>query len=94
MTTSTKPAALTRVQLHTLIAISRGEVSATAPGISYDYGTWRLGGREGRAVTVPTEALIRKGYVKAGVEVVDGRVHAEATAAGHEEISRAASRGR
>jgi hypothetical protein len=94
MTDSTKPPALTRVQLHALIAISRGQVSTPGPGIDYDLGTWRIDGHRGRAVTVPTEALIRKGYARSSTDVVDDRRYAEPTAAGHEAISRAGARGR
>ena len=93
MTTNTKQPALTRVQLHTLIAISRGEVSMPGRDIAYDVGTWRLGGPDGRAVTATVDSLIRKGLA-CPTEVVGDRRFAVATADGHAEISRAASRGR
>lgn len=94
MTASTKKPEITRLQLHTLIAISRGEVSMPGPGIDLDLGTWRLGGPGGRAVTATVDALIRKNLAQWSTEVVDGRRHAVATAAGHEEISRRSHRGR
>lgn len=94
MTTTTKTPPLSRVQLHTLIAISRGEVSMPGPGIDLDLGTWRVHGPNGRAVTSTVNSLIDKGYARMSTVVEDDRRKAVATAAGHEEISRAASRGR
>jgi hypothetical protein len=94
MITSTKTAALSRVQLHTLIAISRGEVSMPGPGIDLDLGTWRVGGPNGRAVTATVNSLIDKGMARMSSNVEDDRRQAVATAAGVEEISKAAHRGR
>jgi hypothetical protein len=90
---TTNPA-LTRVQLRTLLAVTRGEISKPAPGIDYDAHTWRDGARNGRAVTAPVEALIRKGFARIADEPVDDRVLAQATPRGHEALSRAAHRGR
>lgn len=94
MTTKTETPELSRAQLHTLIAISRGLVSMPAPGIGYDLGTWRVHGPHGRAVTATVDALIRKGLVRENGDVVDDRRVAVATAAGIEEISRRSRRGR
>lgn len=94
MATTTKPAPLTRPQWHTLLAISRGEVSMPGPGIDLDLGTWRLGGPNGRAVTATVNSLIDKGLARPSTVVEDDRRQAVATATGHEEISRRAGRGR
>lgn len=93
MTTKRKQAPLARTQLAVLIEISRGNVSIPGPGIDLDMGTWRLAGPTGRAVTSSVNALIEKGYARMSTEVVDDRRHAVATAAGHEALSRQASRG-
>lgn len=92
MTTST--AALTRVQFHTLIAISQGHVSMPGPGIDRDLGTWRVHAPNGRAVTATVNSLIAKGYAQASTIVEHDRRKAVATAAGTEEISRRSGRGR
>jgi hypothetical protein len=89
---TTNPA-LTRAQLETLLAISQGQVSKVNH-TGADFGTWRLGGHTGRAVTVQTETLIRKGFARRADAGVDGRLFAVATPRGHEAISRAAHRGR
>jgi hypothetical protein len=91
-TPSAAPASLTRVQLHTLVAISRGRVSMPGPGIDLDLGTWRID--TGRAVTATVNSLIVKGLARPSTVVEDDRRQAVATAEGHEAISRAASRGR
>jgi hypothetical protein len=90
--TTTQTPALSRVALHTLIAVSRGQVSMPGHHVDRDLGTWRLGGPNGRAVTASVRALIHKGLARPSTEVVDGRRHAVATAEGHREISRAAHR--
>lgn len=93
MTTTAKAGALTRLQLHTLIAIRDGRVSMPGPGIDLDLGTWRIDAT-GRAVTATVNSLIDKGYVRMSTVVEDGRRKAVATAAGIEEISRRAGHGR
>jgi len=84
-------ASITRVQLETLQAVSRGEVSKVNH-TGADFGTWRIGGYRGRAVTVPVEALLRKELARLADEPVDGRLYATATPAGTAELSKAAHR--
>lgn len=84
---------ITLAQLEVLRAASSGTVSRLAT----DRGPWRLippapeGARVrtriGRAVTVPAEALIRKGYARPSTEPVDGRRSLVVTADGYELIS-------
>ena len=83
---------LTEPQLYVLRAISRGEVSTPATG-AYDYGTWRIGGDAGRAVTVVVETLIRRGLAHKSTEPVDGRILAVPTADGNAQLSKGARRG-
>lgn len=84
---------VTAPQLRVLHAASRVEVSKPATGIS-DPHTWRVGGRSGRAVTVPVEALMSKGLVKAADEAADdGRLYIVVTQAGYALLSQEARRG-
>lgn len=88
---TTRPT-LTRVQLEVLEAIARGEVSKPNH-TGYDMGTWRVcvAGRPSRAVTVPTEAVIRKGLAELG-HTADVRLYARLTDHGRELLADLASR--
>lgn len=84
---------VTPAQLRVLHAASRVEVSKPATGIS-DPHTWRAGGRSGRAVTVPVEALISKSLVKPADEAADdGRLYIVVTQAGYALLSQEARHG-
>lgn len=84
---------ITAVQLEVLRAAVRVEVSKTQVA-GRDFGTWRIGGRRGRAVTIPAKALMRKKLVKLADKAADdGRLYAVVTAAGYETLSEVAHRG-
>lgn len=83
---------VTARQLEVLHAVCRVEVSKVNH-TGADFGTWRLGGYRGRAVTVPTESLIRKGLVKIADAPADGRLFAVVTQAGYALLSQEARRG-
>lgn len=86
-------AALTRAQHETLKAAALGQVSTADPAGLYDYGTWRIGGYHGRAVTVAARALISKGVARRGLTLVEGCVPLIVTADGLKALSKAAHRG-
>lgn len=85
---------LTEPQLYVLRAIGRGEVSTPDPAVhgNYDLGTWRIGGRDGRAVTVVAETLIRRGLARKSTEPLNGRILAVPTADGYEQLSKSGAR--